>query len=287
LATWLNYWDVILAGAGALACLIAMVLGLGWVQDWQRRAIQRRLRLELRNLGNVRTRYEVWADDPAGSLALSLSLAGAKGRPVVVAAPRPAPAARQPGVNGSNASPRRNIPGAGLGSGLANLLGEVAYLLPGQLGASVRSLESRLRRARYSVSRAQYTLDSVGRAAQKAGTVGEQMAARTAPAAPVEAAPPADLRGLHTDMVEPGSQAVIMLEATPARAMPSQTSAVRVFSRPLDAPEPAVLETAAQIEMRQLGWARRYLPPAAIVLAGLVGAGGCIVFILWAFGFIA
>jgi hypothetical protein len=156
----------------------------------QRQRSRRTCRLELANLGNVRSRYELRAEDPAHALQFSFVLGGARlyGRSVTPpAAPSTsngtfasgqAPSTGQRGelVEPSGQATASSLEKAGrakgwamrTGSVVAGALSTLGALLPRSASGPLRQVASQIRRGGGSVRRAEHLTRQAGRLRPKA-----------------------------------------------------------------------------------------------------------------------
>ncbi|MBP7694562.1 MAG: hypothetical protein KA764_21755, partial [Anaerolineales bacterium] len=216
---YLSYWDVALAALAVPVILAAAVFAWVTVAGWQRRARQRRLRVELFNQGNARTHYAVWVDNPAGQLAFRVIV---DGRPQDLA---PAISAAAPAApRAPSASPVSGARVSALADWASTWLGEIGRLLPGQLGASVRALDHNLRQTDYTARR----LKSMTSIAPPAA------AAPAPPPAAVSAPLIAPAARAQTPAVEPGASLVLQLEVTPAAALAAPLRTFQLCSQALE-----------------------------------------------------
>lgn len=161
--------------AAGLALLVgALVALLLWLVSLRsQRQVQEKLcAVELINEGNVRSRYELRAEDPSGMLKFEFmlndtDLAQRVGEPVdakTAAAAQPralaAPAEKQPNAtvakakdtwNKANALENEAVATVNTGSVISNWIVTVSYLLPGSLGESLRESTAGMRSTQYQV----------------------------------------------------------------------------------------------------------------------------------------
>jgi hypothetical protein len=163
-----------------LAVVLVAALLTMLIRASQRARCQRRLPIEIRNLGNVPGRYELRADDADAALRFRWLLEGealqaeparpASGDsrpspaqdealrseprgegPVGPRKERPAPSSAAEGVDRARQGAER---ASRLGSVLAGALASLARIVPGAPGAWLRQASSRVRRSEYALSRA-------------------------------------------------------------------------------------------------------------------------------------
>lgn len=214
---------------GIVTIVVLVLAGLAMVAIalWQRKRLYRRLRLELANAGNVRSRYELRAQDPRDALAFEFSLDGdslpggsvTEAEEVIVApveaAPEP-PAVQGPQrlEQGREAVQKGQVAAEqamGAGGALADLLTAVGRLLPRSIGSPLLEAAGQLRSGESKAKRVQ---QAPGRVAAQAKRVGAAV-----PAGTVQGVgnPPAT----GSSLVAEGAVA----EPVPAAAGPAVTSA--------------------------------------------------------------
>ena len=161
------------AGLGLfVAALIAFLLWLGSLRT-QRQVQEKVCGVEVQNQGNVRSRYELRAEDPSGNLKFEFmlndtDLAQRVGEPVearTAAAAAPAntvgaPTEKQPNPTvakvkdtwqKANALENKAVATVNTGSVISNWIVTVSYLLPGSLGESLRESTAGMRATQYEV----------------------------------------------------------------------------------------------------------------------------------------
>jgi hypothetical protein len=241
----------------AIAVTVGLVLSMV-VKGRKGRTI---CRLEISNLGNVKSRYDLRAQDPAGALKFRFTLDGIAlpQRQVVSAmetagqvSPIPASVAAASSDDDSDAEPATQSISAGnvssFAGGIADLLYAFGYLLPRSVGEPLLQLGSRLRQGQYTAYRAQQARDQ---AAYVATSVPGRKAQRAAPISTVTSpAPPAAVPAatqavsstapmhvwVQSPFVEPGETCTVDLHIEPVRVLQPQPMdcAFKVMSRSVD-----------------------------------------------------
>lgn len=263
-------WIVII-----LVLLGVVVLLIPTIRRWQKRPGQRRYRLELRNQGNVRSRYALEADAPHDSLDFVFTLNGSPlhGRLVTSTTTATAPPAQtqaasspppQRGGGGPSASIQKAKKVGGVVGGLsgtvATVLISIGNLLPYSAGLPFIRIGSKLRRGQ----------SSVGRVGQMGGAMKRQAARTkvrvpsgasgrpTAPAPPNRPAAPApatdsvvalETEWVETPFVEPGDSLTLDLLVQPENPYRPQHVPFTIRSKSVEwegAPE-VVEETLVRI----------------------------------------
>lgn len=238
----------------AIVVVIAIALGVG-LSALVRARNRTTCRLELANLGNIRSRYELRAEEPTGALEFQFMLNGASlpQRQIAQAvepaqktdarslAPQPGPKAEGVSLAASQAQ--------GAAGGVASVLGGAGDLAPGALGARLRQASMQIRKGQYAASRMETVSGQVADLAS-----GMPAPSSTAPhpagGQPTDAA--ASLQAwVQTPFVDPGGSLALDLVISRVRAY--QLSAgdygFKLMSRSLEQNEApwAVQEFAARI----------------------------------------
>lgn len=279
-------WAVVVA---VLIVATAMVL-LALLRR-QRQRCQRTCRLEISNLGNVRSRYELRAQDPSGILRFTFALGGvtlqgAGGGEAVTTQPAraAAPPAAKPAPAGSKAGLKKakQAKGWAIGAGnvVAEVLNSVGLLLPRSAGAPLMRMAASIRRGERSVRRverlpkqaARLRLPGKGRGTggeerggrdegQEAGRVGGEE--RGAPTAAGDG-------WVQTPFVEPGETLAVDLLVDPANPYQTQDCPFKVISRSLEQPEPPLIVEESNIQIVGLTPFQRYSPFLIVLLVAVM-----------------
>ena len=234
----------------AIAVTVGVVLSM-IVKGRKSRAI---CRLEISNVGNVKSRYDLRAQDPAGALKFKFTLDGAvlPQRQVVSAAETvarvspasvaPSPSGAADAVGTTPAISATNV--SSFASGIADLLYAFGYLLPGTMGEPLLQLGSRLRQGQYTAYRAQQARDEAayvatsipGRKAQRA-TLDSTSASSALPVATqaMSSAAPTHV-WVQSPFVEPGETCMVELHIEPVRVLQPQPMdcAFKIMSRSVE-----------------------------------------------------
>ncbi|MEJ2209162.1 MAG: hypothetical protein P8129_09020 [Anaerolineae bacterium] len=279
----------ILGAVVVLMAAVAMVVAA----RLRRLRLRSRVSLEVTNVGNVKSRYNLRAEDPQGALRFQFTLDG-DGLPAR-AIGRSAPA--RPASSVATAKTERETAGQRKGAGarekanalmqvsnaLAGLLSMVGSLLPRAVGVPLQQKASQMRRVQSQASYAQqvpvqmaWLKSSATRAVP--GAPGAR-AAQPAPheEAPTEASGEDDLDGgftwSQTPYVQPGKTLAIDLLIRSLLATRDQAHTYQVISQSAElagtdrlgaAP---VVAAEGRVRIRGGFWARRFLPYLLIVLA--------------------
>ena len=151
----------------SIAIVILAGLAMVLVAQMQRKSRSRMIQVEIHNLGNVQSRYELQAKDPQGILKFRFTLDGdelprssgrsAKGLQVSAERPRqqipagqaPVPDQRESRSGGGIGD--RALEGGGI---IASMLSTLGLLLPRSMGASLTRTAGEMRRGQIAASRA-------------------------------------------------------------------------------------------------------------------------------------
>ncbi|MFP4345109.1 MAG: hypothetical protein ACLFU8_10480 [Anaerolineales bacterium] len=160
-----------------LGLLVGVLLLMPLIRRWQRRHGQRRYRLEIRNEGNVRSRYALEADAPPDSLNFVFTVNGTPlhGRLITTTTDAPAPqpsaaptaAPREGGGPAAGLQKAKQVGGVvgGLSGTISTVLISIGNLLPYSAGLPFIRLGSKLRRGQSSVDRVGQTGSAMKRQA--------------------------------------------------------------------------------------------------------------------------
>ena len=237
----------------AIAVTVGVVLSM-IVKGRKSRVI---CRLEISNVGNAKSRYDLRAQDPVGALRFKFTLDGAAlpQRQVVAAtetgaraSPAPALAAVASSDGGTDAmsgAPAVSVANvSSFAGGIADLLYAFGYLLPSSVGEPLLQLGSRLRQGQYTAYRAQQARDEAayvatsipGRKAQRATPIPTS----TSPVIPSAAQTMSSTAPTHvwvqSPFVEPGETCTVELHIEPVRVLQPQPMdcAFQVMSRSVE-----------------------------------------------------
>ena len=229
-----------------IATISAAGLVLWRTLKMARRSYLRTARLELHNLGNTRSRYEVRAADAAGVLRYQLLLNEVALPATGGLAPAEAPTPKA--AVGSSLRTTDNVKQSG--GALADLLMSLGGLLPRSLGGPLLTAGSNLRQAQYTANRAQ-------------NVAGNLSAARPEPnrtPAKAEVAAVNALPVWQTPYLEPDDVLTLTLIIDPGAPRQTQQFAFRLTSAPIDqaGADEQTLDATLNIEGMSL-W-RMYLP---------------------------
>lgn len=260
-----------------LVVLVLAILILPAIVRWQRGLRRQLYRLELTHLGNVRSRYEIRADDPGNGLAFEFLLNGARlpervapvsdsgpaAGPATPAAPAEPPAA---GLAPMGSAPstgggiRQTVDAVGGGSGvLSDLLYSLSLILPGTAGRSLVEMSNRLRSAQWTAQRVEQIPRQVSRLKPGKSTPAFTPSA-SSPAAPRPYIPATAVETWsQTPELEPNQVLTLHLVIRPLNLYQSQAYSISLVSRPVGHPEATVVEESV-VQMEGLTHFERFGP---------------------------
>jgi len=296
--------DIIVAVVAALAVVLAVIIARAQIRRF-RNAVP----VEVRNGGNIPSRYQLRADNPEGALQFKWAFQGVglpeyavyheaeavqESEPVVdTGRRRRAARPRAPARPGASARPGRS--GDRLGgamrasSTLASTLTAVGRIAP-KLGAPLLRAGSQLRRGQTQVQRGRRTVSSVSRTRQmvsggaRGAPRGATQATQASRASPQAVAPEARGRRKveqefahtwrQTPVVEPGETLTVDLIIRSVRRTRNRQHDFRVFSRSIDDPSAPLTVDNQRIRILGVRWWRWVWP---FVLVFIVASGVLIV----------
>lgn len=253
------------------AVVIVAGIAMAVVARWQRKSLRRKFGLEINNLGNVRSRYELLADAPHGALKFQFTLHGdrlpQRQVPETIAVAGDAAADKTaPSDSPMTFGKIRGAAGwaTGVAGAVANVFNTVGSLLPRSVGAPLLRVASQLRRGGSTVRRAERLPGQVTRLKPSASS---SRATAERQASPVSHTV---LRTwARTSFVEPGETLTVDLLISPVRARPGQPYPFTVLSRSVEQEgAPPVIEEG-NIQIEEASWVRRYGPFVAILATAI------------------
>jgi hypothetical protein len=261
-----------------LAVLIGLAAALG-AASWRRRRLERRLSVEIANLGNSPSRFRLRIEDPALALQIRFFYERKPLQLISVetgeAQPAPALAFAAPAGGGEiPAQPvgRRIGSGLGIASTVSSLLMSIGNLLPSQVGRPLVQAGSKLYRGQMEVS---YTQGKVDRTRGYFGK-GKPRPAASQPAQAAAAATAAESLWAETPPVQPGEKLKIQVLLRSAWAAQDQLWPFRIYSYPVEAAQPEILHQESQVQTRGGFFSHALYPQLVIWL--LTGAGVYLLF---------
>ena len=305
---WLDYLGrAAVIGVAAILVLGLLMFGLALLRRMafrQRQSCQRRCGVVVTNQGNIRSRYELWAEDPAGALRFEFRVDGmalplyrtTEFVEAIAAEPAQAPMYELAGMAPETAQPVSNGRGKQqavgqamrTGSALSGMLGSVASLLPSSAArSSLRSVTGRVQQGQVAVRQVQQTSGQVSRVAGRVLPVqpGQAQAAPHPPAknnppaaagrVPAAAVSRASVRsGAETPFVEPGRSLVVEVVIDPVKPFLAQVRTFSLGSRSIEQGQAPALVEEGRIDLPGLAWWRRYLPRLLVIFLALSLAAG-------------
>jgi hypothetical protein len=278
-----------------IAIVLVTVVVMLAISRTQEKNMRKSLALTLANQGNARSRYELWADDPAHVLQFDFLLNGVALSHGTAAPPQPggqnlltSPAIQTPTrTNGSSGSSGSSVSQAASkasgaaqsANGFANFIGEIldtlGNILPGSAGQSFLNMSENIRRSQASVQRVQ-------RVEQRAEGVGEQFqgyatkvqgttaSTRSLTVSSTASSSPAASGAMNyqpvtpshplTPYVEPGSQVELGLRVLPLMRLKEDRVAFTISSRSLEDPDAKPDTQSGTVNFPGMTGIRYYLP---------------------------
>lgn len=279
-----------IAIVGTVAVAVVTAVAILVVARVQKARLQKKVRLEITNAGNVKSRYNLRAEEPQGALRFRFILDG-DSLPVHTAAAAGRSTAGQPAVARTAARGRDKAGSQGKAGGarqkadgvmqtsnaLAGLLNLVGSLLPRSMGIPLQQKASQMRRVQSRASYAQqlpnqmaWFKSSASRMVPGAAQAQERPASRDeAPAGIPGDDADAGFTWSQTPYVQPGKALAVDLVIRSVLATGNQTYTYEIVSRSAD--QTAAPPVTAEDEVRIRGgfWARRFLPYVLVVLAAV------------------
>lgn len=236
-----QYRTPVLSGAVVLAATMAVAL-LAMVARGQRLRRQTIYHLELENGGNVAGQYRLRVDSPGNELSFRWMLDGVEldrmleteQTPEVVETRRPVTMPeKDSGLGNVGDQARRS---GAMGSGLADLTGTAAHLVPGAAGTSLQRFSNQIRVGRSKLSRTRAVVSQTRSTVTQAGSRISRPARGTRSAKRTERnRTQARVSTWHvTPPVEPGEIGTLDLVVVPKRPFREQRHAFRVISRSIE-----------------------------------------------------
>ncbi len=274
--TWLR----ILIIVGLIAAVIAAGFAVWRTIKVVKHSYQRTCRVELSNIGNVPTRYEVLADDPVNALKFKLILNGLSlpQEPWVKPVARSASSASaSPASAGSTAQPAKVREKGRL---LVDIAASLSMIQPGEAGRSLARWSSTGRSIDYTAQRVEYTGQqvqdmggipasnaAVNKPAAVEGTTATSLALAESPATPALAITPG---AWATPYLQPGDAIALSLIVDPGRPAQTQHFTFRVSSRALDPADQEIVTETANLQVAGVSLLKYYLP--FFIIAGVTVA---------------
>ena len=295
-------WPIVIrwafAGLIVIAIILTFIVGIavmGSTVRAQGQMLFKTCRVELHNMGNARTRFELRADDPNTGLGFEFSLNGAalaqrqvieplpgaqQGATAasvpVVSQPTPAPAAAPAGSGGAGGAMKGALGFSGM---MGELLSTIGYALPGGLGRGLLSLGNQMRSGQYVADRLQRDskrvqslpvsqASSVSPSASQATIRSQAAQPGTAPQA---AGPTMGITRLwaQTPPVDPGQTLAVILTMRPIKSKNTQQYFFRVTAQAIDGEGVPPLIEQGSVNIKGLSFARRIIP--FIVFLAMLG----------------
>jgi hypothetical protein len=272
--TWLRVLLII----GLVITVMAAGFAVGRTIQVLRRSYQRTCRLELRNLGNVPTRYELLADDPANVLKFRLLLNG-------VAVPqepleKPIGRSSEPAPQKPKQTPAAQPKQPNQMREKSRVLVDLAYtlgtIIPGSIGQNFTQWASTARNVDYTAQRVEYagqqaqSLGGTPTSAATSVTVDNTTVEYAAPTPLPVAAPVLDITpgAWYTPYLQPGDVVTLSLMVNPGHPDQTQHYTFRVSSRAIEPAQDTPLIETGQLQVAGVPLIKYYLP--FFIVAGVM-----------------
>jgi len=282
-------WLRVLLIFGLIVTVVAAGFAIGRTIQVMRRSYQRTCRVELRNLGNVPTRYELLADDPAHVLKFRLLLNGVAmaqeplekpvARSSTAAAQQPQIVEQRPAAPPKQPSRLREQ-----GHILADLAYTLGSIIPGSAGQRLTQWASTVRNVEYTtqrVERAGQQAQSLGGSSQSASTASaanndkyvSTMTTSTGAVNTAAIVPPAPILNItpgawFTPYLQPGDVVALSLLVNPGHPNQPQHYIFRVISRAIEPAQSTPLIETGQLQVVGVPLIKYYLP--FFIVAGVM-----------------
>jgi hypothetical protein len=262
----------------AVVVLVLTAVALLLLARKRKRFLEKRVRIEVANEGNVPSRYELRAESPDQLLDFRFSLqdddltlgsvSASDGPPQPGIRPSPtgaAPAQHAPGSAAKAGAEAGKVAGRALGFGgaLANGLMALGQILPRSARGPVMQLASRLRGGQMAAMRVQRVPTQAARL--KTSRPRPQAARTGIPQSP-ESSEPA---WVQTPSVPPGQSLALELQIRTLRIEGGARRAFRVLSRSVEADDASVITKEGVAGFPSSFWAHRWLPYVAIAAVAI------------------
>jgi hypothetical protein len=277
--------------------IIVAAVAMFVIARWQKKGLQKNLRLEIRNQGNVPSHYELEAEDPDGVLAFEFRSAGVRlsegagsvpeTRQVVrsVQKDQPPPPSASAGEPPSTAQIQQKAKQAmGLSKTLADLLGSIGMILPRSIGSPLLQASTQLRRGQSRVEQAERLPRRVSGQAKRVKVVPRStpgtastsaQTGTTSGAAAAQHATASDTQApgqqwVQTPVVRPGESLKLDLLVKPIKARSDQLYSLSIRSRSLEQEDAAVITEEWAGQIKGVGGMRRFHPYLLIVALSIL-----------------
>jgi len=249
-----------------IAVIVGAAVAMAVVGRVQRTRLQARIRLTLTNVGNIKSRYNLRAEEGQGILQFRFLLDGDRlpthGDAVETLAPPPS----RPAAHTSNAQ-HKTAAAVQTGSAIAGFLSMIASLLPRSMGVPLQQKVSEMRRVQ---ARASYVQRIPNQVAQVKTAASQVTSGAPAPKSTgVEQQPNAGPAGrgeawAQTPYVPPGESLTVELLIRSKLAKGNQAYPYQVISHSADQENAPLLSEEGAVRIRGGFWARRFLPYALV-----------------------
>jgi hypothetical protein len=259
--------------------LILTGLAIFWAVRSRRLRLERKLRLEIVNQGNVESHFQLRVEELSGGLEFRFTHGGNR-LPEVIEPFSQAPAAgqqvstpaqtAQAGTRGTGMNVSRQAQKTmGLSYTLAGLLTSVGGILPSSLGSHLIQAGNKLYSGQAQVSRVQ----QVGSQASALAPGTRSSAAPAAAATPQPQAVTETVQGIpwvETPAVQPGHTLGIDLLVRSAWVAADVMRSFQIKSRSTEDAQARMILEDGRVEIRGGFWSRRFLPHLLILTVAIL-----------------
>ena len=274
----------------SIIVIVVAVVVWGALIRRQQRRIQREFRLQIANLGNAPSSYQIQVLAPAHALEFEFFLRGSS---LQGEGPSPAPPAavsRTAAPQGADPAPRsapaapasglKQAKGKAMGAGgaVAGLLGQLGMILPRSIGAPLLQTSARIRHGQSSVHRVEQLPQRTARLrpkikppstpAQPSRPASKSDATLPAPGAAAAVTVVPTL--VETPPLQPGQSLEVALLVQPADIYQTKRYTFAVTSRPVEQPEAEPLRQETEIQIAGFTPLERFAPFLVVLIVAMV-----------------
>ncbi len=268
-----------------IAVIIATALAMAILGRVQKTRLQTRIRLTLTNVGNIKSCYNLRAEEPQGILTFRFLLDGDRLPVYGDETSTPAPPSPRSAAQTSNVQ-RKASAVIQTGNAIAGFLSMIGALLPRSVGVPLQQKVSQMRRVQAQASYVQRIPNQITQVKSAASQVAPGTSKpRSADAEQRPSAKPDRLEGIwaQTPYVQPGESLTVELHIRSTLPKSDQAHTYQVISHSADQDGAPLVIQEGTVWIKGGFWARRFLPYALlgamaiallILIYWLAGAGG-------------
>ena len=262
-----------------ISILILTGLAIFWAVRLRRQRLERKLRLELSNKGNVESHFQLRVEELSGQLEFRFTYGGNR-LPEVIEPARQASSGEQPVMVQSQSSQKSsggsgmNVSGKAqktmsLSYALASILSSVGTILPRSIGSPLIQAGSKLHRGQSQVSRVQ----QVGNQASSLAPGSRSSSTYTAaPASQPQAAAEAaqGIVWVETPAVQPDTTLGVDLQVRSDYVAGDVIRSFQIKSRSTEGTHSRMILEDGQVEIRGGFWSHRIFPHILIITVAIL-----------------